>query len=190
MDEKSIRELIQRKQVEDSIKQEFEQTLSDRVNRYLQVKPHEIIPCTYFSAVSAECILLFRDGHFYGCIALTQAVAEALVKFLCKTNFGRHRKVFEKNVEKLSQREFIPDKVKESLLTIWKRRDDYHHLNPNVATDRQALEELAREKVQLLVEVEREIFRFTIVDGKISPEQPKYWKANGDKVQVFLRLEP
>jgi len=190
MDEKTIHELIQKKQVGDSIRQEFEGTLADRAARYLQVKPHGIVPYEHFSAASAECSLLFRDGHFYGCIALTQAVAEALVRFLCTKNSFTPEKKFKENVRKLSTRKFISDKVKESLLKIWERRDDYHHLNPNVKTDRQALEELAREKAQLLVEVESEVFHFTIVDGEIVPEHPKYWKVSGNQAQVFLRLEP
>ena len=190
MDEKTIDEIFRKKRVEESIRQDFEHTLSDRVDRYLEVKPHGIVPDTHFSAVSAECSFLFRDGHFYGCIALTQAVAEALVRFMCKTNFGRQGKVFEKNVEKLSNRGFISNKVKEHLLEIWARRDDYHHLKPSVATDRQTLEELAREKTRLLVEVEGEVFRYTVVDGKINPENPKYWDIKGNQAQVFLRLGP
>ena len=190
MDEKTIHELIQKKQAEDSIREEFEGTLADRVDRYVQVKPHEIVPYTHFSTISAECSFLFRDGHYYGCIALTQAVAEALVRFLCKKNSFRPVKNFENNIEKLSVRNFISDKVKESLLKIWEKRNDYHHLNPNVETDRQTLEELAREKVRLLVEVEKEVFRFTSVDGKINPENPKYWDISGNQAQVFLRLEP
>ena len=54
MDKKTVHELIQQKQVEDSMKQEFEQTLSDRAARYLQVKPHGIIPYEHFSAASAR----------------------------------------------------------------------------------------------------------------------------------------
>ena len=69
-------EMVQRVVTEDGIKQEFEQTLSSRVDRYLKIKPHGIIPLTEFAPVSAECALLFRDGHFYGSIALAQAVAE------------------------------------------------------------------------------------------------------------------
>lgn len=84
MGEQTVHELVRQKQVEDSIKQEVEQGLADRAVRYLQAKPHAMLPDTHFSAVSAECILLLRDGHFYGCIALTQAVAEALARFLCQ----------------------------------------------------------------------------------------------------------
>jgi len=70
--------LIQQNLMEDSIKQELEQTLSLRTHRYLKVKPHGIVPYTQFAPISAECVLLFRDGHYYGCITLAQSVAEAI----------------------------------------------------------------------------------------------------------------
>ena len=190
MDENKVRRLIQQKQVEESIKQEFEGSLSARVARYLQVKPHPIISNMHFAAASAECALLFRDGHFYGCIALTQAVAEALVKFLCQRSSWKPTKKFETNIEKLSARSIISDELKESFLTIWKDRDDYHHLNPNVETDRRRLEELAMEKARLLVSVESEVFAFTIVDDKLVPKHTKYWDITDDQASVFLRLEP
>ena len=95
-------------------------------------------------------------------------------------------KDFKLNVDKLAEK-FISDKLKQSLLKIWDKRNDYHHLNPNVKTDRQALEELAREKAHLLAEVESEVFHFTFADGKIIPEHPEYWKGAN---QVFLRFEP
>jgi len=190
MDAEATRKLFKHAQVEYSLRQDFEGTLADRVDRYMQVKPHEIVPYTYFSTISTECSFLFRDGHYYGCIALTQAVAEALVRFLCKKNFFRPVKNFEKNIEKLSVRNFISDEVKGSLLTIWQERNDYHHLNPSIESDRQTLEELAKGKTRLLVEVEKEVFRFTSVDGKINPENPKYWDISGNQAQVFLRLEP
>lgn len=190
MDKEAARKLIEQKQVEESIKQECMGTASIRATRYLQVKPHIIIPNEHFAAPSTECSLLFRDGHFFGCIALTQAVAEALARFLCEVNFGRHDNVFEKNVEKLNRRGFISDKVNKALSEIWKDRDDFHHLNPDVETDRQILEELAKEKTRLLAEVESEIFEFEIINGALQPKHPKYWKISGNQAQVFLRLEP
>jgi len=191
MDEETKRGLFQRAQTTDSIKQEFQQTLSERVERYLQVKPHEIIPNAPFAAPSAECSLLFRDGHFYACIALVQAVAEAIVRYACDIDFGKHDKVFEKNVEKLHTRKFIDDKLQKALLKIWEKRDDYHHLNSNVNSDRDALEKLAKEKACLLVEVESEIFKFSFGnDGSIIPKYPKYWKIRGNQAKVFLKLEP
>jgi len=191
MDEETKRKLFQRAQTADSIRQEFERTLSERVERYLQVKPHEIIPNAPFAAPSAQCSLLFRDGHFYACIALVQAVAEAIVRYICDIDFGKHDKVFEKNVEKLHTRKFIDNKLQEALLKIWDKRDDYHHLNSNVKSDRDSLEKLAKEKACLLVEFESEIFKFSFGnDGSIIPKHPKYWKIRGNQAEVFLRLEP
>lgn len=191
MDEAKKQELLQRAIITDSMKQEFEQTLSERVERYLQAKPHGIIPNAPFAAPSSECSLLFRDGHFYACIALVQAVAEAIVRYMCDIDFKGHNKVFEKNVEELHRRKFIGGELKEWLLGVWERRDDYHHLNSSLRSDRQTLENLAREKTCMLVAIESRIFEFTVAnDGRIIPSYPQYWKMNGNKVEVFLRLQP
>jgi len=88
IDEETKRGFFQRAQTTDSIKQGFQQTLSERVERYLQVKPYEIIPNAPFAAPSTECSLLFRDGHFYACIALVQAVVEATIRYVCGIDFG------------------------------------------------------------------------------------------------------
>lgn len=188
MDNETVNKLIQQKQTEDSIKQEFEQTLSERVARYLSVKPHGIIPNTKFAAASSECSLLFRDGHFYGCIALVQAVAEALVRFLCQKN-KKPVGEFENNLEQLFENGFITDDIRKSFLKIWERRNDYHHLNPTIETDRQELEKIAKEKAKLIVEIEQEIFAFTLgADGSPLYKNPKYWEGCENK--VFLRLNP
>jgi hypothetical protein len=168
--------LIQQKLMEESIKQEIEQTLSLRAQRYLKVKPHGIVPYTQFAPVSAECILLFRDGHYYGCI--------------CQKNFWKPEKDFEKNINKLLNRNFISEKLKNKFLKIWENRDDYHHLNPNIEIQRIKLEEISYEKVLLLKEIESEIFKFFLKNGKLIPENKKYWELqkNGT-IPVFLKLE-
>ena len=125
--EETMRRII----TEDSIKQEFSQTLASRVERYLKVKQPVIVPYTEFSLASAECAFLFRDGHYYGCISLSQAVAEAIVKFLCHRNGWKPKKNFEENVGRLQVRRFISNKIKCKFLKIWENRDDYHHLNPS-----------------------------------------------------------
>jgi hypothetical protein len=185
-----IQERMLRVYTEDGIKQEFKQTLSSRVERYLKVKPHGIVPLTEFAPVSAECTLLFRDGHFYGSIALSQAVAEALAKFLCQKNGWKPKRNFEENIAKLRTRQFISEGMKDKFLGIWEKRDDYHHLNPTIETDREKLEALAYEKILLLKEIESEIFEFSVVDGKLVPANRKYWvpQQNGT-VPVFLKLE-
>jgi len=180
---------IQRMMIERDMRQLFEQRLPEQIRRYLEFRPHQIIANQYFSAVSAECIELFREGHFYGCIALTQAMAEALVKFLCRKNGWRPNKVFERNVEKLLKRTFISDSASRCLLQIWNKRDDYHHVNANIETDRRKLEPLVMERVKFLNDVEAEIFHYTFVNGKIKPTLPQYWDKDGDKVGVWLRCE-
>jgi hypothetical protein len=185
-----IQKAIEKKQVEDRFRSEFEATLKERIDRHLESKPHSIIALTHFAGVSTECSSLYRDGHYYGCIALCQAVAEALVRFMCSCNSFRPAKVFETNVNNLAKRGFIKDEIKEYLLSLWQRRDDYHHLNPGIEEDRIALQELALAKIRLLTEVESNVFAYSIVDGALNPANPKYWVQKGNYAQVFLRLEP
>jgi hypothetical protein len=186
----NIQGTMQKAMTEDGIKQEFEQTLSSRVERYLKVKPHGITPFTEFAAVSSECAFLFRDGHFYGAIALSQSVAEAIARFLCQKNGWKPKKSFEENVAKLETRIFISKSMKDKFLSLWRKRDDYHHLNGTIETDRLKLEALAYKKVSLLKEIESDVFKFSVVDGKLVPDNRKYWEVqpNGT-VPVFLRLD-
>lgn len=185
-----IRRLIEEKETEESLRMEFEATLLERVSRYIEVKPHGISPNQHFAPVSGECAKLYRDGHFYGCIALTQAVAEALVRFLCERNSWNPAKRFEENVNNLRTRANHPPQLADQLLEIWQRRDDYHHLNPSIGKDQQQLQTLAKQKAGLLASVEREVFGFTVNEGKLVPRYPKYWDIEGDHARVFLRLEP
>ncbi len=168
-------EMVQRIIVEDGMKQEFAQTLSSRVERYLKVKQPVMVPYTEFAPASAECALLFRDGHYYGCISLSQAVAEALARFLCLRNGWKPKKSFEENVDRLQVRRFISEEIKDKFLKIWQNRDDYHHLNPNIERDREKLETLAYEKVVLLKEIESELFQVSLAHGAIDPKNTKYW---------------
>ena len=76
MDNETVNKSFNKNKTEDSIKQEFEQTLSERVARYLSVKPPRDYSKHKICHASSECSLLFRMVIFYGCIALVQAVAE------------------------------------------------------------------------------------------------------------------
>ncbi|MFH1140902.1 MAG: hypothetical protein V1724_04365, partial [Chloroflexota bacterium] len=192
MDVNDINKLIQRREIEDSLRGEFESALSERVSRYEEVKPPWVVPPTHFTAPSNECRLLFRDGHYYGCIALTQAVAEALVRYLCEQNSWEPDDQFEKNVRTLSKRGKITVASKGDLLKVWKKRNDYHHLTTKIQKNRQKLEELAREKVWLLFQIQKEVFRVGPGDvaGTLKLGKPKHWELTGDKVEVFLQLEP
>lgn len=183
------KKLVDKAQTADTLRQEFELTLEDRVNRYLELKPHGIIPNSHFAAVSAECHLLYRDGHFYGAVSLTLAVAEALVKFLCKKNGWKPNKEFEENLKQLETREKISKELVSLFAEIWKDRNDYHHLNTQIEQDRQKLELLAQEKLTDLRKIEQELFAYTVSEGKLTPKYPKYWDQKYGTGSVFLRFD-
>lgn len=181
---------IQKKQLQENLRSQFEGTIEDRVDRYLEVKPHEIIAHTHFSQVSTEISALFRDGQFYGCIALSQAVGEALVRYMCQKNRFRPAKGFEINLDKLYKRRFLSAAVKDQLNELWGGRDDYHHLNSNIELDRHKLQDLARTKARLLMEIEKEVFGFTVDEGRLMLKYPQYWDIDSQsQVQAFLRFE-
>lgn len=185
----NTKKLVEKAQLKDTLQQEFEYSLQQRIDRYLELKPHGIIPNSHFAAVSAECHLLYRDGHYYGTISLTQAVAEALMKFLCKANGWKPGKDFENNLEQLEKRVKITEDLKTKFLEIWQRRNDYHHLNPQVEQDRKKLEQLAKEKLSRLKQIEEVLFAYSANNGKLVPKFPKYWDQRGGKVSVYLRLD-
>ena len=189
MDNKTKKLLVEKAQLRDTLKQEFEFNLEQRVERYLDLKPHGIIPNSHFAAVSAECHLLYRDGHYYGAVSLTQSVAEALVKFLCNVNGWKPKGAFEKNLEQLIKRTKITKDLKTKFIEIWQRRDDYHHLNPQVEQDRQKLEQLAKDKLSHLKQIEEELFAYSINNGKLMSKFPKYWDQKNGKVLIFLRFD-
>ena len=58
------------------------------------------------------------------------------------------------------------------------------------AHQRIKLEEISYEKILLLKEIESEIFKFSLENGKLIPENKKYWELqeNGT-IPVFLKLE-
>ena len=190
MDKEEIRKAIKRAELEHTLKGECLGSISDRVSRYLELNFTEVTPNEQpFAPISAECIRLYRDGHFFACIALCQAVAEAIVRFLCTKTGFKADKVFERNIGTLRRRKVKPD-CSELLEEIWEGRDDYHHLNPKVPTERGKLQAIAKSKMIALHSVESEVFAFEWIGGAIKPKHPKYWpKTRNGLLNVFLRFE-
>lgn len=180
---------VEKARIKDTLEQEFTLTLDQRVNRSLELKPHGIIPNSHFAAVSAESHDLYRDGHFYGTISLTQAVAEALARFLCQKNGWEPNQDYKKNIKQLKTRAKISPELATLFTKIWKGRNSYHHLNPGIEQDRQNLEVLAKEKLTCLKNIEKELFAFTVNEGKLIPKYPKYWDQKNGTVPVFLRFD-
>ena len=192
IDEEEIRKAIRRAELEHMLKAECLGTISDRITRYLELNFTKVTPNEQpFAPISAECILLYRDGHFFACIALCQAVVEALVRFLCERNEWNAADDFKKNtLVLLRRRKITPDSYK-CFKEIWKGRNDYHHLNSKVPTERTKLQAIAKNKIIALHNVESEVFAFEWVGGTIKPNYPKYWpKTHNGLLNGYLRFEP
>jgi hypothetical protein len=173
------------------LKQQCEANVEARVDRYLRIGHHSIVANTPFAGASAECVGLFRDGHYYGCISLSQSVGEALVWHMCRSNKWKPAENFEENVATLRRRGFIDEGVKAAFLLLWTSRDDYHHLNGSVVTERAELEELGLTKVRALATIEARVFGFSQSENGLILSHPQYWPNNGiDQPNSFLRIDP
>lgn len=182
--------LAERRRIEDSIKNEVLRTLSDRADRFMQVRGTILVPDGPFAAPSVECAEQFRDGHYFGCIALTQAVLEAVIRHVWQVKFKKkpnQEGSFDKNLEALHKKKFISDEWKTKLDQMWSDRHSFHHLRPSVESDQQKLEETARNTLTLLNDLEKEFFGFTLREGMIVPDHPEYWSIKEGESLVFMR---
>ncbi len=180
----------ERRRIEGSIKNEVMRTLSDRATRFLQVRGTILVPDGPFAAPSVECAEQFRDGHYYGCIALTQAVLEAVIRHIWHIKLKKKPNQegnFDKNLEALHKKQFISDQWKTKLDQMWAERHSFHHVRPSVECDRQKLEETARNTLKLLNDLEREFFGFSVRDGMVVPDHPEYWSIKEGESFVFMR---
>lgn len=190
MDREEVIRAIKRQQSKESLEQDFLATIDERISRYEEIDFPKITPYVHFASASNECILLYRDGYFLACIALCQAVAEAIVRLMCKRNQFKASDDYEQNVRKLHNRGKKPD-CTQLFEEIWVGRPGYHHLNPGIPTERSRLKEIAKSKITVLHKIESTVFEYAIKDGAILPKYPKYWDINKDGLMnAFLRLEP
>ena len=121
-----------------------------------------------FSAPSTECAEQFRDEHYFGCIALTQAVIEAVIRHIWQINLKKkpnQEGSFEKNLLALHKKKFISDEWKSKLDQMWAERHSFLHLRRSVESDQQMLKNKARNMLKLLNELEQEFFGFPARDG-------------------------
>jgi hypothetical protein len=68
--------------VERDLRQEFDATLGERVDRYVDVDHQWVVPHSHFAEASQEAVKLYRDGHFLSCIMVTQAISEAIIRLI------------------------------------------------------------------------------------------------------------
>lgn len=191
MDKEEMRKAIERRELEDTLKADCLSTIGERASRYLELNYIKVTPNAHWASISAQCILLYRDSYYFACIALCQAVAEAIARDLCKKNALPLSKSFETNINRLYREKKISLDCKGAFETIWRDRNDYHHLNPEVQTETEKLQAMAKSKLIALHAVESEIFAFEWVGGAIKPKYPKYWpETQNELLNVFLRFEP
>ncbi|HEV7428068.1 MAG TPA: hypothetical protein VGQ46_17055 [Thermoanaerobaculia bacterium] len=168
---------------EEFLRQRFEHSLQDRVRRRESAPVHAAIPAEWFAAATRECRDLYVDGHFYGTICLSQAVAEGISKFLAIRNGYRdpgHQNSRNKMLKKHSV--ISLDAYRAFKAIEGEDRNDYHHLNANIETDLEKLEERAGEGVRALFEIQIEVFAFSVGEGgTMVVTNPHYWPRVDDK---------
>jgi hypothetical protein len=161
-----------------------------RLRRQRTSGVHPLIPSHWFAPASSECREMYVDGHFYGCISLSQSVGEGLSKFLAEHHnvppHGQHR---QRVARLLAARAVSPVAADAFRRIEGKDRNHIHHLNKEVPRDAAVLEARAAECVQDLLAIEAEVFAFTPdVGGAIRPLRPQYWAVDGKLGPVFIRL--
>jgi hypothetical protein len=176
---------------DEQFRQREEAAFTQRKERASRTKVHGIIPSHFFSAVSSECRELFIDGHYYGCISLSQAVAEGLSRFLGSIHSAGAKNDPPQRVERLHSAGAISKSCRDAFLQIWGNdRNTFHHLNNDIPTDVPTLESRAEDCVNALYAIESEVFAFDMAGGAIVPKNRAYWpKSDPEHLQVFLRLE-
>lgn len=180
---------IKRGQLQEGLRSALEQTIDQRINRYLEIEHQGIIGNHHFADASSECINLYRDGYFISGVMVSQAVNEGIVKFVAERNGIKEKKEHSELMKDFTQKEIMSSECTEASERIWRSfRNDVHHMNPKVAFI--PFQKLAKRNLQDLAIIEKEIFGVNFKDGKLVPHHPQYWDVQKDgTVPVFLRLE-
>lgn len=177
---------FRREDLKRGMRQVFDQTLDERVERYLEVVHQGIIPNTT-SAASSECIDLYRDGYLLSAVMVSQAVTEGIWRFVLERNQVEADRDRPALAATLVERGILSAECAEAFGRIWRSfRNDVHHMNPSVSRVR--FRELAKRNLLDLATIESEIFAVSFANGKSVPLQPRYWDLQpGGTTSAFLR---
>jgi hypothetical protein len=156
----------------------FEAGLRNSVSRAMRIKLQQVIPDHWFSSAASECAAMYVAGFFYGAISIAQAYVDALSRYLLETRSLRVTKNPVRNWSKLQKEKIISKEVCSSAISIFEKRNDFHHLNKQVEKDYLKLETQALACVNHLHTIETEIFSFTYHQGAIIPKRLKDWPSN------------
>lgn len=183
--DQQLRRLLAKK----AIRGEFEDSIEQRVDRYIEIQHQGIVPNHHFASASSECLNLYRDGYFLSTVMVSQSVAEGIFRFVLDRNGLTADQELPNMAKLLVERRIITEGYAEAFDRIWRSfRNNVHHMNPKVV--QVPFKELAQRNVRDLAKIEHEIFEWRTSDGKLVPIRAKYWDLQPDgSIQVFLRLE-
>jgi len=187
--------MLHKQRIKETLIAEFNASVNERVDRYLEIGHQWIIGNHHFAAASSECINLYRDGHFIAAVMVSHAINEGIIVFVAdrvklpRNKSGGGAKSIEDLIADLEQNGTISKTCADASRSIYESyRNDVHHMNPKVGSIDFPV--LARENLKRLAIIESEIFGVDIVEGKLNPHHPVFWDLNSDgTVSVFLRLE-
>jgi len=82
MQNPDIQKAIKMQQVKEAIISDFNSSVDQRVDRYIEIGHQWIIGNHHFAAASAECINLYRDGHFIAAVMMSHSINEGIIVFI------------------------------------------------------------------------------------------------------------
>ena len=172
--------------IEKNLRRKFEAELEARIRRTKELKYQRVIGAHHFAGASYECLELYRDGYMLGCIMCSQALLEAVLKFVLQRNRLNNKGRIEDFIKVLRDRGILDGKALDAANSAWKHRNDFHHLSP--AFSAIDLEAKAKECIEAICTLEDEIFGGTFREGSFIPKKPIYWDISAEgTVPVFLR---
>jgi len=195
MNNQDVEGMIKKQRVKDAVVSDFNASVDQRVNRYMEIGHTWIIGNHYFSAASSECINVYRDGHFIASVMMSHSINEGIIVFVAdrvglnKNKSDGGAKTIEDLINELERDKTISKTCADAARGIYRSyRNDVHHMNPKVGSIDFPL--LARENLKRLAMIEGEIFGADVIEGRLKPHHPIYWDLNADgTVCAFLRLE-
>jgi hypothetical protein len=180
--------IMKRHFLKDSLISELEQTVDQRIDRYMEIDHQGIVGNHHFASASSECINLYRDGYYISAVMVSQAVNEGVVKFVAERNEIKEKKEHSDLMIEFVQKGIMTSDCAQASKRIWGSfRNDVHHMNPKVSEI--PFQEISKRNLQDLATIEKEIFGADHNDGKLVPHHPQYWDVGKDgTVPVYLRL--
>jgi hypothetical protein len=135
------------------------------------------VPRGPLSSPMRECLLLYRDGLDFGCIALTHSLIEAALRLVCRVRLGpRQAKSIDirSQFAALSAIGVLPVPLKTRLDQSWLERVDFQEICPSSPADRGKLERVAESHLRLLIDLERQFFGSSTEQGRKPPPHPEH----------------